>query len=172
MTKTIEEMKADVEKARVDSKTAWATYLAADAADFDAAARAAYAAAAAWFAYAEALAETRRNEMSDYNDGQIHGWNGGECPVHPESVVDFWVRDGEYNTQRIAADLDWVHGVEDTDLEIIAFQVTKPYVEPKVIWVNEYHYGACYGYDSEKLAKSHISISTVRIAVKYVEAKE
>jgi hypothetical protein len=110
--------------------------------------------------------------MSDYNDGQIHGWNGGECPVHPESVVDFWVRDGEYNTQRIAADLDWVHGVEDTDLEIIAFQVTKPYVEPKVIWVNEYHYGACYGYDSEKLAKSHISISTVRIAVKYVEAKE
>ena len=24
--------------------------------------------------------------MVDYNDGNWHGWDGGECPVHPESV--------------------------------------------------------------------------------------
>ena len=25
--------------------------------------------------------------MTNYNDGRWHGWNGGECPVHPETVV-------------------------------------------------------------------------------------
>lgn len=26
--------------------------------------------------------------MTDYNDGKWHGWNGGECPVDPASVID------------------------------------------------------------------------------------
>lgn len=25
--------------------------------------------------------------MTNYNDGKWHGWNGGKCPVHPESIV-------------------------------------------------------------------------------------
>ena len=29
-----------------------------------------------------------------YNDGKWHGWNGGECPVHPKTVVDYlWLYD-------------------------------------------------------------------------------
>jgi hypothetical protein len=27
--------------------------------------------------------------MTDYNDGKWHGWNGGECPVHPKSKCEF-----------------------------------------------------------------------------------
>lgn len=26
--------------------------------------------------------------MIDYNNGKWHDWNGGECPVHPKSVVE------------------------------------------------------------------------------------
>lgn len=109
--------------------------------------------------------------MSDYNDGKIHGWNGGECPVHPKSVVAVWVRCGVSDTGN-AADFSWDHKKQLPD--IIAFQVTKPYAEPKFIWVNEHHNGNCYGYPSEELAKSCAcgSGTAVRIAVKYVEGKE
>jgi len=108
--------------------------------------------------------------MTDYNDGKIHGWNGGECPVHPESEVMVWYRGNTSSKGFRAKSHSWQYSKSDGD--IVCFQVTKPYAEPKVIWVNEYHYGARYGYDSEELAKSRISISAVRIAVKYVEAKE
>jgi hypothetical protein len=26
--------------------------------------------------------------MTDYNDGKWHGWNGGECPVAPETMIN------------------------------------------------------------------------------------
>ena len=26
--------------------------------------------------------------MTNYNDGDWHGWDGGDCPVHPESMVE------------------------------------------------------------------------------------
>jgi hypothetical protein len=26
--------------------------------------------------------------MTDYNDGKWHGWNGGECPVDPDSEIE------------------------------------------------------------------------------------
>ena len=32
--------------------------------------------------------------MTDYNDGKWHGWNGGECPVHPGSVVSVVFENG------------------------------------------------------------------------------
>lgn len=31
--------------------------------------------------------------MSDYYDGCWHGWNGGECPVHPETIIDVCLYD-------------------------------------------------------------------------------
>ena len=30
---------------------------------------------------------SRATPEPNYNDGRWHGWNGGECPVHPETVV-------------------------------------------------------------------------------------
>ena len=67
--------------------------------------------------------------MTDYNDGKWHGWNGGECPVHPESVVSIVLENGSvYHNQR-ADDWDFSNG-EDC-LPIIGFRVTRPYVKPR-----------------------------------------
>ena len=104
----------------------------------------------------------------DYNDGQIHGWNGGACPVHPKDVVEVWFR-GIPSTTTLAESLSWGHSDEYDD--IIAFQVVKQHVEPKVIWVNEY---------PDELVPHHDRLSAIsnstpratRIAVKYVEAQD
>lgn len=39
----------------------------------------------------------------DYNDGKWHGWNGGECPVHPKSKID--ANNGRW--AGFAAEIDW-----------------------------------------------------------------
>lgn len=70
--------------------------------------------------------------MTDYNNGEWHDWNGGECPVHPESVVEVrvWLAgygaDGATNN---AGMWRWRHNGGMGD--IIAFRVVTPYVEPK-----------------------------------------
>ena len=69
--------------------------------------------------------------MTDYNDGKWHGWNGGECPVHPKSVVEvrFYMA---YSEGPAAADnLDW----DDPDCVIVAFRVVKPFREPQERWI-------------------------------------
>lgn len=116
--------------------------------------------------------------MNDYNDGQIHGWNGGECPVHPKSEVMFWFRgmSGYVNDAGrgcLAASFDWNH--YGGKLDIVCFQVTKPYVEPKTIWVNQYSGIGSIGvaWPTEEMAKENaIDHRLSAIAVKYVEAKE
>ena len=106
--------------------------------------------------------------MTNWNDGQIHGWNGGDCPVHPETVVEYWLRDGVPDTIK-AEELWWSH--ETTGSDIIAFRVVKEYVEPKVIWVNEYP-SCCVAYASEEAARHGNGLTPTRIAVKYVEVQE
>jgi hypothetical protein len=111
--------------------------------------------------------------MTDYNDGQIHGWNGGDCPVHPETKVRTWRRNLGSSICCKAKDTPWLHTYADGD--VIAFQVVQQYVEPKVIWVNEYPEEFCYdglAYFTEQDAKKSACHRATRIAVKYVEAKE
>lgn len=111
--------------------------------------------------------------MSDYNDGKIYGWNGGECPVHPQSEVKVWCRGYTGPVSGVdATDHYWRHGNYDEDRDIIAFQVITPYAEPKVIWVNETVSGYVQAYLSEEAAKNNAQPYHTRIAVKYVEAKE
>jgi hypothetical protein len=107
--------------------------------------------------------------MSDYNNGKIHGWNGGECPVHPETMVQYWMRDGGVH-QSLAEYLRWrvAHLPPSGMKDIIAFQVVEAYVEPKVIWVNEYADGPV-AFNTERSARNYAMPSVVRIAVKYVE---
>jgi hypothetical protein len=106
----------------------------------------------------------------DYNDGQIHGWNGGECPVHPKAVVKPWVRSGGCTSALPAERLFWPHDDSGSGAgDIIAFQVVKQYIEPKVIWVNEYAGNQLYAYDTEDQAKLWANSPVVRFAVKYVE---
>ncbi len=111
--------------------------------------------------------------MTNYNNGQIWGWNGGECPVHPETAVKFWMREDLLclNNKALAKELTWKHVDEVQD--IIAFQVVKAYVEPKVIWVNEYEQGRDWmTYTDEQEARESAAPYANRIAVKYVEVKD
>lgn len=111
--------------------------------------------------------------MTNYNDGKIHGWNGGDCPVHPETEVKYWLRNMVIATETYrATGLRWTHRDESGD--IIAFQVVKAYVEPKVIWVNEYPVGfyKWAAYPDEQSAKDGAGTAATRIAVKYVEVQE
>lgn len=106
--------------------------------------------------------------INTYNNGQIHGWNGGDCPVHPETEVEYWLRDGVPETIK-AEGLWWSH--EDAGSDVIAFRVVKEYVEPKVIWVNEYPTDNS-AHPSEEKARKHATEFATRIAVKYVEVRE
>lgn len=107
--------------------------------------------------------------MTNYNDGKIHGWNGGECPVHPESRVTTWHRN-KLTQSTEPDDCWWDH--KGTGGDIITFQVVKAYVEPKVIWVNETN-GIIYdAYTSEEAARRTAYSHSTRIAVKYQEVKE
>lgn len=110
--------------------------------------------------------------MGDYYNGQIHGWNGGECPVHPRDHVDVWCRSGVMKSS-LAGNFSWDHveahhfGRKD---DIIAFQVIQRYVEPKVIWVNEYDRAEWTVHGTKEEAGGDQSAPGAnRIAVKYVE---
>jgi hypothetical protein len=77
----------------------------------------------------------------DYNDGKWHRWAGGDRPVHPSSVVHatFLVGIAEPRTESRAAHM-FVWG--DCASPIVAFRVTKEYVEPPKVprefWVCYY----------------------------------
>lgn len=71
----------------------------------------------------------------DYNDGRWHGWNGGECPVHPKTEVQFiWEHDERTGTHTREAGED-KHGVSPGwSGAVKAFRVVKEYREPRELW--------------------------------------
>lgn len=69
--------------------------------------------------------------VTDYNDGKWHGCNGGECPVHPESIVDLLYADPEHAVLSIeAGDYHW-------DSDLVAFRVIKQHREPRELWMHD-----------------------------------
>lgn len=68
--------------------------------------------------------------MTDYNDGLWHGWNGGECPVHPRSVVDVAHEDRGIVCGETAEQWFW----NGKGCRIIAFRVITPYQAPREFW--------------------------------------
>ena len=68
--------------------------------------------------------------MTDYNDGKWHGWNSGECPVHPDSVVQAMAEDGS----RYEDDAEFFNW-NKAENGIVAFRVVKPFREPRERWV-------------------------------------
>ncbi len=113
--------------------------------------------------------------MTDYNDGKWHGWNGGECPVHPQTIVDVvYFANAAFgnkitNAAMKANQVTW----ESQMAPVIAFRVVKPYREPRVIWVNEWSDGAGYAYSTRQRAESNKDSSPfARTAVRYVEQPE
>jgi hypothetical protein len=65
--------------------------------------------------------------MTNYNDGNWHGWNGGECPVHPNTEVDVGIGRryfGETTVRRVEAKaFNWD--------AIRGFRVINEYKEPR-----------------------------------------
>lgn len=74
----------------------------------------------------------------NYNDGKWHGWNGGECPVHPESEVEVACGDGLSRGEARSHE-PW--DVEAGTLPIIAFRVIKEHKEPREWWIDLKPYG-------------------------------
>jgi hypothetical protein len=66
-----------------------------------------------------------------------YGWNGGECPVHPETEVSAMQHSGIELCQA-AKHFDWR---SNSIIPIIAFRITRLYHEPKKPrewWLNKY----------------------------------
>lgn len=75
--------------------------------------------------------------MTNYNDGNWHGWNGGECPVDYRSIVEgMYLCDGKPAPESPITDLaghfDWNYEAEN---KLIAFRVVKEYHEPREFWL-------------------------------------
>lgn len=108
-----------------------------------------------------------------YTEGQWYGWNGGECPVHTETVVDIVAGTEKYPVNlfesRFAGDFVWSR---DDAGPIIAFRVVKHHVEPRVLWVNEYDNDDWYVHHTKEDAIQYAGGRPTRIAVRYVETPE
>ena len=96
--------------------------------------------------------------MTDYNDGNWHGWDGGECPVHPRSVIDVeWVtRDG-----RFGVDLERTAYINNWESPCL-FRVIKPYVEPREFWINEHAWGFGRAFGSKAEADDYAMNDRIR----------
>ena len=97
-------------------------------------------------------------------------WKGGACPVHPKSIVKYWLRNGTIRTG-VAGDNNWGRDKAWPEYDIIAFCIVSPYKEPKTVWVNEYASGNI-SYDNQEDAKLYGDCSCIRKAVKYQEVIE
>ena len=76
-------------------------------------------------------------DAPNYNDGKWHGWNGGECPVDVESIVEgMYLRDDmpapESPCTDRAGHFDWEYEAANT---LIAFRVIKEHREPREFWL-------------------------------------
>lgn len=72
--------------------------------------------------------------MTNYNDGKWHGWNGGECPVHPESIVEYvWSSCGQTGCDQAKAGYT-ENGVRPAwSGSVKAFRVINEHLEPRVL---------------------------------------
>lgn len=88
--------------------------------------------------------------MTNYNDGKWHGWNGGECPVHPKSEVEAVWHDPNFGSVGIRKGL--AHGGAWYN-QILKFRVIKEYKEPREFWAKQFSsYAIGLGKPMEKLA--------------------
>lgn len=107
--------------------------------------------------------------LTNYNDGKIHGWNGGNCPVHPKTLVKVFQKGILSSLDYKADNLHWGHC--DNCGDIVAFQVVKEYKEPMVVWVNVYKNGFGSIYKTEKEALSAAVYAVGGVTVKFIEVK-
>ncbi len=70
--------------------------------------------------------------MTETYDKENHwyGWNGGECPVHPETEVECVTANGVLFGVVPARVVSWTH-LEAGAVNVIAFRIARFYREPK-----------------------------------------
>lgn len=71
----------------------------------------------------------------NYNDGLWHGWNGGECPVHRDTIVEIVTSApiGGLN-EGMACRFVWDHA-DYLGNPLVAFRVIKEHREPREWWI-------------------------------------
>ena len=69
--------------------------------------------------------------MTDYNDGNWHAWNGGDCPVHPKSEIEaVYLMNEDADSHAVFHNTAGGKAWGGTFL----FRVTKAYREPRECW--------------------------------------
>lgn len=90
--------------------------------------------------------------MTSYNDGKWHGWNGGECPVHPKTEVETVTKNCGLQKQVEAGMFGWNVGHPNP---ILAFKVTKEHKEPREFWIAMNYDGNLLNIRQEKPEDMH-----------------
>ena len=72
----------------------------------------------------------------DYNSGKWIGWNGGECPVHPQSIVEAVWHDPRQNAAGMTGPrpAKVENGVKLAWSNVVRFRVVKEHREPRECW--------------------------------------
>ena len=77
-------------------------------------------------------------DETNYNDGKWHGWNGGDCPVHPKTIVQA-LRGGIVYAATVTLEADKINSdswkIVGQDYSVIAFRVIKECREPQEFWI-------------------------------------
>lgn len=109
------------------------------------------------------------SEKEKYNLLQMYPWNGGECPVHPETTLRYWMRIGSRDGyEDKAKTLRWNNSSYSFSNDIVAFKIIKEYVEPPKlieVYVNVHQDGSTSFYNTKELARTFSYVSDTRIAV-------
>ena len=74
--------------------------------------------------------------MTDYNDGNWHFWNGVQCPVQPETMVEAVWHDPSRDTAGVIGPCRAkVKGYTTLAWgRVVKFRVVKEYSEPRECW--------------------------------------
>jgi len=75
--------------------------------------------------------------MTNYNDGNWHGWDGGECPVHPKSQCD--IIEPVDDTQNDDPNVSNGNASAYTWSSPCLFRVVKEYRESREWWIAGRH---------------------------------
>jgi len=94
--------------------------------------------------------------MTEYKENVWYGWNGGECPVHPRTVVEIATSGKRGGTgEDYASEFKW-DGSDYLGNPIVAFRVVKEYRQPREWWAAIYNHtgdiGSPYKTEAEAVA--------------------
>lgn len=99
------------------------------------------------------VSRANRKAEPDYNNGEWWGWNGGECPLHPETEIEVrWMCGYARKKGRVgqfSGSGQWTWDDEYSN-RIVAFRVLKPHTtqeQPREVWIVD---GAHVYTDKEK----------------------